>query len=264
MDFLKKNYEKILLGVVLLGLVGAAVFLPVMISHDKETLIEISTGIIKHPANPLPPLDLTQESNATQRLQLPYRLDLETTNRLFNPVEWQQAVDGRLIKIESGNEVGPNAVVVTRISPLYFVLTLDSVQTNEFGARYIVGVERQAETVAWKRAKRQHYASIGEKNDAFTITAVQGPPADPTALVLQLTDSGETVNLSKNKPYRRVDGYMADLKYGPEGRNWDGQRVGDDLKFAGDDYIIVAINQNEVVLSAKSNQKKITRPYSSK
>ena len=93
-------------------------------------------------------MDLTAESNTIRRLQLPYQLDLETTNRLFNPVQWQRAVDGSLIKIESGNEVGPGAVVVTRITPLYFILTLDSVQTNEFGARYIVGVERQAEPVS--------------------------------------------------------------------------------------------------------------------
>ena len=164
---------------------------------------------------------------------MPYQLDLETTNRLFNPVEWQRAVDGSLIKIESGNEVGPGAVMMARITPLYFILTLDSVQTNEFGVRYIMGVERQAAPVAWQRAKRQHYASLGEKNEAFTITAVQGPPADPTQLILQLTDSGETVSLSKTKPFRRVDAYMADLKYGPEGKSWDGQRVGDDLKFCG-------------------------------
>ena len=264
MDFLKKHYEKILLGVVLLGLVGAMVFLPVMILHDKTQLDDTRNGIITRPVKPLPALDLAAESNTTQRLQQPYRLDLETTNRLFNPVQWQKAVDGSLIKIAVGNEVGPYALAVTRIGPLYFILTLDSVQTNEFGARYIVGVERQAEPVAWRRAKRQHYASLNEKNDAFTITAVQGPPADPTALILQLTDSGETASLSKGKSFRRVDGYTVDLKYGPEVKNWEAQRVGDDLKFAGDDYIIVAINQNEVVLSAKSNQKKITRPYEPK
>jgi hypothetical protein len=264
MDFLKKHYEKILLGFVLLGLVGAMVFLPFMILHDRKTLDDTRIGIIIHPVKPLPPLDLGAESNIIQRLQLPYRLDLEATNRLFNPVEWQRAADGSPIKIASGNEVGPRAIAVTRITPLYFILTLDSVQTNQFGARYIVGVERQAESVSWRRTKRQHYASVSEKNDAFTITAVQGPPADPAQLILQLTDSGEMVNLSKNKPFRRVDAYMADLKYGPEGRNWEGQRVGDDLKFAGDDYIIVAINQNEVVLSAKSNQKKTTLPYNSK
>ena len=144
---------------------------------------------------------------------MPYQLDFETTNKLFNPVEWERAVDGTLIKIDSGNEVGPAAVTITSITPLYFMLTLDSVQTNEFGVRYIIGVERQAAPVAWQRAKRQHYASVGEKNEAFTITAVQGPPANPTQLILQLTDSGETATISKNKPFRRVDGYMADLKY---------------------------------------------------
>ena len=83
-------------------------------------------------------------------------------------------------------------------------------------------------------------------------------------MILQLADTGETVSLSKTKPFRRVDAYMADLKYDPEGRSWAGQRVGDDLKFAGDDYIIVDINQNEVVLSAKSNQKKTTLIYDTK
>jgi hypothetical protein len=264
MDFLKKHYEKILLGVVLLGLVGAVVFLPFLILHDRNMLDETRMGIISHPVKPLVPLDLTAESNTVQRLQLPCQLDFETTNKLFNPVEWQRAVDGALIKIESGNEVGPGAVVVSHLVPLYFVLTLDSAETNEFGARYIIGVEHQAAAVAWRRVKRQHYASVNEKNEAFTITAVQGPPANPTQLILQLTDSGEMAALSKPKPFRRVDAYMADLKYSPEGKNWQDQRVNDDLKFAGDDYIIVAINRNEVVLSAKSNQKKTTLTYDSK
>ena len=264
MDFLKKHYEKILLGVVLFGLVAAMVFLPFLILHDRNVLDETRTGIIHHAVRPLPPLDLTEQSNAIARLQLPYHLNFETTNRLFNPVEWQKAVNNQLIKIESGNEVGPQAVKITRISPLYFVLTLDSVETNEFGARYVIGVERQAAPAAWQRAKRQHYASIGDKNDAFTITAVNGPPGNPTQLILRLTDSGERVTLTPGKPFRRLDGYLADLKYAPEGKNWPEQRVGDDLKFAGDDYIIVAISRNEVVLSAKSNQKKTTLIYNSK
>jgi len=263
MDFLKKHYEKILFGVVLLGLLGALIFLPFMITSDRQKQEEIGRGIIKRPVRPLPPLDLTEESNAIQRLQLSYRLDFETTNKLFNPVEWQRAVNGDLIKIESGNEVGPRAVKITKITPLYFILTLDSVETNEFGARYVIGVERQAAAMPWQRTKRQHYASINEKNDTFTITAVKGPLANPTQLILQLTDSGELATISKGKPFRRVDAYTADLKYSPEGKSWQDQRVGDDLKLAGDDYIIVAINQSEVVLSAQSNQKKTTITYKS-
>jgi len=261
MDFVKKHYEKILLGVVLLSLVGALVFLPFWIKYDSEVLEATRKGITSQKVEPLSPLDLTEQSNVIQRLQSPYELDFETTNRLFNPVEWQRAKSGSLIKIESGKEVGPQAVVITRTAPLYFILTLDSVETNESGARYIIGVERQTAAKQWQRAKRQHYASIGDKNEAFTIVAVKGPPDNPTQLILRLTDTGESATLSKDKPFRRIDGYMADLKYAPEGKSWQDQRVNDVLKFAGDDYIIVAINKNEVVLSAKSNQKKTTLTY---
>jgi hypothetical protein len=143
------------------------------------------------------------------------------------------------------------------------VLTLDSVETNEFGARYIIGVERQAAPNPSQRSRRQHYSSLNDKNETYTIRAVQGPPEDPTQLVLGLTDSGEEAVLTKDKPFRRVDGFMADLKYDPESKKWANQRVGASLKFGDDEYIIVAINQNEVVLSAKSNQKKTTLPYNS-
>jgi hypothetical protein len=261
MDFFKKHYEKILLGVVLLSLVGALVFLPFWILHDRDVLRATEMGITSQLPQPLSPLDLTEQSNAIQRLQSPYRLNFETTNRLFNPVEWQKTKNNVLIKIESGREVGPQAVVVMLTSPLYFILTLDSVETNEFGARYIIGVERQAAASSWQRAKRQHYATVGEKNDTFTITAVKEPSNNSTQLVLRLTDTGESATLSKDNPFHRVDGYKADLKYSLEGKNWQDQRVNDKLKFAGDDYIIVAISENEVVLSAKSNQKKTILTY---
>jgi hypothetical protein len=60
-----------------------------------------------------------------------------------------------------------------------------------------------------------------------------------------------------------VDGYSADLKYDLEkpAKTWQGQRIGATLKFAGDDYIIVAINQDMVILSARSNLKKTTLTY---
>ncbi|MGA3163061.1 MAG: hypothetical protein ABSD77_02525 [Verrucomicrobiota bacterium] len=261
MDFVRKHYEKILLGVVLLGLVGALVFLPYWIRHDRDVLDATRKGITSRAVEPLPPLNLAEQDNVMQRLQSPDKLDFETTNRLFNPVEWQKAKNGSTIKIESGREVGPQAVVITKTAPLCFILTLVSVETNEFGARYIIGVERQAASLLGQRAKRQHYASIGDKNDAFTIISVKGPPDNPTPLILRLTDTGEMAMLSKDKPFRRVDGYMADLKYAPEGKSWQDQRVNDILKLAGDDYIIVAISKNEVVLSAELNQKKTTLTY---
>jgi len=262
MDFVKKHYEKILLSVVLLGLVVALVFLPVMIDSDHRHLADIRTGIISHKVLPLDPVDLTRETNVVARLQSQYKLDFSTTNKLFNPVQWQRTVDGRLIKLAHGDEVG--LAVVTKITPLYTVLSLDAIETNDLGARYSISVEHQAAPLPGQRARRQHYASVGEKNDVFTITDVSGSPADPTHLKVNLIlrDTGERVALAKDKPFRRVDGYAADLKYDLEKRTWQAQRIGADLKFAGDDYIIVAINQDAVILSAKSNQKKTTLTYS--
>jgi hypothetical protein len=261
MDFVKKHYEKILLSVVLLGLMGVLVFMLYLIPSDRQRLADIRLSIISHAVKPLDPLDLTRETNVSARLQSPYKLDFSTTNKLFNPVPWQRKADGMLIK---GSQAGPTAAVVTKITPLCLILTLDSIETNEFGARYVISMERQAAVLPAQRGKRQHYASVGEKNETFTIADVNGSPGDPAQLklILQLTDTGERATLSKDKPFRRTDGYTADLKYDPEGKKWQGQRIGADLKFAGDDNIVVAINQDTVILLARSNQKKTTLTYS--
>jgi hypothetical protein len=272
MDFVKKHYEKILLGFVLLGLVGALVFLPFMIARDQQQLQEMSYGVVHPKVVPLPGLDLTRETNVLKRLQSPYKLDFSTTNKLFSPVQWQRTPDGHLIKLDFGNAVG--MAVVTKITPLYTILTLDSIETNsietnELAARYVISMERQASALPSQRGKRPHYASVGEKvgekNDAFIIREASGSPADPGTLklIVQLMDTGESVTLSEDKPFRRVDGYSADLKYDLEKppKTWQAQRVGANLKFAGDDYIIVAVDQDAVILSARSNQKKTTLTY---
>jgi hypothetical protein len=268
MDFVKKHYEKILLTVVLLGLVGALVFLPFLITKDQAKQEETRRGVLHPKVLPLPALDLSRQTNVTGRLQTPYVLDFTTTNRLFNPLQWQQKADGTWVPVKSGT-IGPEAVVVTKIAPLYLIIALDSVETNSLttnaqGARYVISVERQAAAMPGQRGKRQHYASVGEKVDMFKVVEVKGSLEDQAQLqlVLQLADLQGRVMLSKDKPFRRVDGYMADLRYDPEVKKWGAQRVGMSVKFAGDDYNIVAITQDGVILSARSNQKKTTRPYS--
>lgn len=285
MDFVKKHYEKILLSVVLLGLVGALVFLPFLIISDQDTQRQMKTGILYSKVAPLPALVLTRETNVSARLQSPYKLDFSTANKLFNPLPWQKRADGTLVPVKIGL-IGPEAAVVIKITPLCLILTLDSIETNEFGARYVISLERQAAVLPAQRGKRQHYASVGEKNETFTIITnaantltlaggggvtnnsanadVNGSPDNPAQLklILLLTDTGERATLSKDKPFRRTDGYAADLKYDPEGKKWQGQRSGAILKFAGDDNIVVAINQDTVILLARSNQKKTTLTYS--
>lgn len=255
MEFLKKHYEKIILGVVLLGLAVAVAVLPFFISSERDKLAEMKSTVLHPKVKPLTNLDLTVSENAMKRLATPAVVDFGPPNRLFNPMPWQKAADGHLIARES---VGPNRIVVTNITPLYLILTLDSVTPSDTGPKYVIGIEKQAAVSASHRNKRQSLCSTNPptKNDTFTMLEVKGKPDDPTQIVVELNDSGEKAVITKEQPYRRVDGYTADLHYDPEKKVWTHQRVGGHLAFNGEEYNIVAVTQNEVVLSAKVNGKK--------
>lgn len=260
MQFLKKHYEKILLGIVLAGLIGVLVFMLFYIAADKQAMEENVNSLINPPVKPLPALDLSTNTAAMDRLQAPLALDFETGNKVFNPFEWQKAQDGRLIK--KATSTGPQVAVVTNIVPLYLVLSLDSVATNELGSRYVIGVEKQAAPTAAKRRKQQRFISAGEKpNDTFALLEVKGAAENPDALIFKLLDTGETATVTRDKPFRRVDSYMADFRYDPEKKVFRARRNGDKVSFGGGDYLVFEVNQNEVVLTDQSNQKKTSLPF---
>lgn len=255
MDFIKKNWEKVLLGVVLIGLLFAVVGLPIKIASEKEEMESIRLGIIERRVDEIEDVDVTRVEQVMARTRQPVVLDLTVSNRVVNPVQWKRSPSGQLIRVLTGDEVGAAAVEVDAISPLYLILTLDSVLTTDSGTRYAIGVEKQAETSRRARVKRQTYAAVGENNENFLLRDVKGSPADPTAIELELSDTGERVSLSADKPFQRVDGYMADLSYPPDSRTWDGKRVGDSIQIERETYNIVAITKDEVVLSARSGKK---------
>jgi hypothetical protein len=99
------------------------------------------------------------------------------------------------------------------------------------------------------------------KKDAFTLVTIKGAAENPDQLILKLTDSGETAVIAPGKPFQRVDAHSADLKYDPENKKFLNRRVGAPISFGGEDYIVVAIDADEVILSAQSNQKKTPLPY---
>jgi hypothetical protein len=272
MEFIKRNYEKIILGLVLLGLVGVVACMPVVIILDQQQMTDLRNKVIPRRPVPLPDLDLSRQVAGEQRLESPDSLDLSTTNRLFNPVLWQKSHDGRLTKVVKGNEVGPGAAVVAKITPLYFIITLTAVDTNGIAPHYSMTIEDQSAAVQTQRRKRYHSVSKGEsvvdrtvtgKNEGFRLVGVKGPPENPDEMVLLLADTGETGTLSRSQPFRRADGYVADVKYDLDKPpyNGTGLRVGDHLGFGGDDYKIIAMDKNSVILSAQSNQKNYTLRY---
>ncbi len=257
MQFLKKNYEKVLLGLVLLGLVGTVVFLLFYVTTEKQAQEDRRTKIINRPVKPLDPPVLTQAEQLLQRPALPTSLDLSTTNKLFNPLRWQKNQSGQMFINEPGNAA--KLLQVTKSTPLYFTISLDSVSMSDTTARYVIGVDQQAGSRP--KGKRSVYLSKGEKKDPVILRAVTGPADNPTGLVLELTDTGDQITISREKPFRRVDGYLVDLKYAADGRTFPNKRVDSSIVFGGNEYKVLGISQDEVVLSAP-NQKKLTIKYS--
>jgi hypothetical protein len=267
MQFIKKNYEKILLGLVLVGLVAVAVFLLFLVSNEKQAQEERRNKITTHPIQPLQPPDVASADTMLKRTGTPVVFNFsDNTNRLFNPVRWQKASDGRVFKNPPGLEL--QRLEITKITPLYLNISVDTITMSDSGARYGITIEQQAATKASFRGKRTTYVSVGDKKEygeqknTFTLRDVQGPADNPTDIILELSElDNKTISISKDKPYKRIDGYMADLRFAPDNRTFLARRVGDRITIAGEEYNIVAITENEVVLSAKSNQKKWTITY---
>jgi len=258
MDFLKKHYEKILLGIVLIGLAVAFVFLPFKISAEKQQLQDLEASLTHPKTKMLTNADLTFADATLKRMETPLAVDFGPPNRLVNPKAWQQTHDNppRLFPQE---KTGPNTVVVTNITPLYLSITLDEVRPADAAdpastPKYIISVEKQAAAQRTQQRKRPYLCKVGEKNETFQLKEVGGAPDNPTNIVLVLSD-GETVNVNKEKPFKRIDGYMASLYYEPQKKKWTDQRLGQPLNINGEDYKIVAISKDEVVLSAPNGKK---------
>lgn len=262
MDFLKKHYEKILFGVVLLALIAAAGLLPFLVSSERRDMEDKRTTLTTPRAAPLTNIDMTLANAALDRMANPTPVMLGKPNKLFNPMPWQRDAEGHLVP---GSKLGPDMLSVSNMVPLYLVVSLDSVMVYESGCKYVLKVERQAAADPAKRGKRSFYCTTnapGNKTEVFTLMDVFGKPEEPSQIHLELADNGDRVTVTKETPYKRVDGYMVDLSYEPEKHSWPRCRVGGPpLTFNGEEYSIVSITQNEVVLSAKSNQKKWTIKY---
>lgn len=262
MEFIKKHYEKILLGAVLLGLTAALGYLPFKIAKEREELESYRQQILNVSPKELPPVNLARQIAAFQRAQTPITLNFAGEHNLFNPVQWQKRADERLIKVTNTREIGPQALVVTKVTPLYITISFES--TNTSG--YLIKIEKETEIISRKRTTSRYLSLEKPKADNLTLHEVKNLPGQPLELSLELTETGEKFTIAMGRPFRRVDGYTVDLKYPPENRTWSARREGNTLPFAGDEYTIksikeVAPGEYEIVLSAKSTDKKTTIKY---
>ncbi|MCF7668913.1 MAG: hypothetical protein K9N48_03950 [Verrucomicrobia bacterium] len=259
MEFLKNHYEKIILSAVLLGLAIAASMLPFKLNAMKEELDSYFTP--PPPPKEVQPLELVEVSNVLNKLENPPEYELAGVHNLFNPVEWKRTPDGRLIKVETGSEIGPKALDVVDIRPLTFKIEYTGTDKVRDRIEYQFTVLNEANPNSYLRRELSRSVSLGQKNDFFILRNVVGEPENPTKFVVELVESGEKVEILPGEPFVKVAGHAADLKYGPENKTFDDMRVGSRLSFGDDSYIIVAITEKDVTVSSVSTTKRTTVNY---
>jgi hypothetical protein len=255
---LKRHYEKAILVLALLGLIAAVVYLNNRKTAENEKIETYNRNIQRRKPKPVQSPDVSALGGALAQSTNPPTHNFSPPHNLLNPVKWQRRADGTLLKVETGKEIGPNALTITRIAPLNLIITMEQVAGNGFN----MGVMQEGATNVLLRRKYVSYVSTNSATDrvhstkVFTLREVN-KNAQPPEAVIELAD-GTRLTVSTNKPFTQLMGHKVDLSYPPENKNFNDRRVGDPLTLAGEQYNIVAITTNEVVVSARSNDRRTT------
>lgn len=256
MELLKKHYEKAILSLVLLGLAVAAALLPLKVSQVREDLQNATRDTFGRKIKPLDELDMSTNVTALTRLKNPAKAGFATPgHNLFNPIRWMQRPDGTLVPDEA---IGPRALVVTNISPLYLEVQYRGPRGGGENLRYEFTITRAASLKPAERRPVTRLVAPGVKMEVFTIKDIRGPKEDPAELVLELTDSRKTVSVSKEQPLKELAGYAADLRYEAENKTFPNQRKEQKLTLGSGTYNIVAISDNDITLEDDKTKKRTT------
>jgi hypothetical protein len=191
----------------------------------------------------LAPIDLSTDMVSLAQVTNPPAIILSGDHNLFNPVTWKRKSDGTLFKVL---KTGPNALVVTNITELYTVISYDHPSGNGSGV-YVMAIQQHSDPQRPSR-KFDEYAKKDQKTKSglYVIRGIKGDPDDPSELDLELPESGQTVAVTKDKPYEWVDSCIADLKYEPDSESFSKVRVNEPISLDGEQYKIVEITTNAV------------------
>ncbi|HXG47342.1 MAG TPA: hypothetical protein VNO52_06940 [Methylomirabilota bacterium] len=255
----RQHYEKIILVVALLLLAGAVIFLSSASRAEADKLREQTEVVTRKSVQGVKPVDLTRYEQLMARLSNPPPLILSGDHSLFSPVRWQtNYYDGKPVRVRSGQDVGPDKLVVTAVRPLELIVAFD----RATGSGYYLRLTNQSLAVGTRGYVANPYLNVNQTNRSHPviIREVTGAADKPDSLTIEFTDSGEKATLTPAAPVRKVLGYEADLYYPLEDKKFPSIRVNSTIRFANDDYKVIAINQNEVVITA-SNGRPHRRPF---
>jgi len=258
----RQHYEKLVLTAGLLILAAAVWFLYSASVAEREKIREIPKGFEGRKTKLVQPANLAEFNVAIKQVENPPALDLAREHHLFNPVQWQSRSGSQWIKIKSSDDVGPRAMAATSIEPIYLWVVygypaLSGTAPDQTVNGYTMYTTN--EMFARGHAKRllRSYMFTGTNSTPapFWIREVKGDLKEPTEILAEMKDGGDKFSFAPGKPYSRVLAYEAETLYKPSGRKYTGLRKGVSLDIDGQNYKIVDILPNQVVLSDDSNGK---------
>ena len=256
-NLLKAHYEKVLLGVALFALLGGVAYLYELKQDEIRVIDEYNQTFGKKTIKPVPPLDLTGFQKSLAMATNPPPLDLSKPHHIFNPVKWMTNHDGLLIKIEKGTEVGPDRLKIIKVIPLRFSLGLDKFSG---ASGYFVSMTSEVARVRLASA----FVKLKDRDrwgTNFTVSEERGASTneEDRELVFKLIqkDNQEAI-VKKGHPYVSTEAYRVDLSYPIENTMFPNKATGDTITLHKEDFIIVDIKPDQVVLSARSNNKRYT------
>ena len=251
-DILKSHYEKLILGLALLGLAAAVVILLKAKAEEEQKINEYLVEVSRRAPAPVKPLELGRLEGTLKKAQSPPALAMLGEHNLFNPVKWQRRGDGVWVKNVKGTEGTVDELEIVRIAPLQYIITMDKFT----GTGYTIIITNEA---GYPKRYNLFYTLNDTNKAQLILRQVIGAPDNPDGLVVEIKDTGERVQIGKDRPFVRTNTFEVDLKWKVENRSFNKQRTNSVVNLGTDPYKIVAINAAEVVLSAPNDKKYTVR-----
>lgn len=257
-DIIKEHYEKIILGVVLLALLGAALYLPIRVSQARQAIQEARDRTERAPRQQSQPVDTARTDALLKRLDRPPALELGDGHRLLNPDVWKRTPGGDVVRIRTGEEEGAAGITLVETRPLHFRIAFEGVQVSGDSLRYQFGVTD--ETTPGRPRRVARFLTLGQpaRDVPFLLLKANGEPNDPVSVEVRLRDTGDVVTITREEPFSRVAGHEADLRHDTLNRNFRGVRARQNLNLGSEPYTVVSVAADAITLQSTKSQKRWT------
>ena len=256
MDFLKKHYEKLTLGLVLLAVAGVAIYLVLAVNQVQQDLNAALAQAAGAKQKSLQAINLVTNQTELDAVVKHAPVVLGAPDHYtFNPVTWARAANGRIEPTRGRADMGAAGLTYVESHDLFLEIGFSAVAGTPEAPRYQFSIRRDYEKNPKLRSAIVESVAVGaeSKDQIFKLLEARGPKEDPTDFVCELVSTREQFTISKTKSFKKTQGYSADLRYEASRQNFTQKRVGESLNLSGAAYKIVAIEKDELVVSAPNS-----------